>query len=64
VYWIRSFGLVRGLRCALAAHIGRVFWPAWYLAPKRDRARWHRIGCESDSCAECAAYYAHLTGAA
>lgn len=60
-YWFRAHGIgITGWRIFLAASIGPVFWPAWYLAPSWKRDKWHRIACEDVTCRQCNRYYGSL----
>lgn len=45
------------LRISLARNVGPIFWPAWYLAPKWKRDKWHRIACDDPCCPDCAEHY-------
>ena len=50
-YWIDTYGLVDGLRIMFARSVGPLFWPAWYVAPLRNRQKWCRIACfDIDNC--------------
>lgn len=59
-YWIKVYGWRRGLRIIAARTIGPVFPLAWYLAPKHNRDKWHRIACDDPECQDCADYYSAL----
>lgn len=57
--WVRMHGWRLGLRCWFAAAFGPWFFPAWFVAPKWKRDKWHKIACERDpeTCPTCSRYY-------
>ena len=60
-YWFRAHGWgLTGWRIWFAASFGPLYPPAFYVAPKWKRAKWHRIACDSESCVECRSYYDEL----
>ena len=57
-FWIRYENrLSVGIRCQLATSLGPLFPPAYFIAPKYKRDKWHRIGCELEDCQECERIY-------
>ena len=58
-FWIRyEDRLSTGIRCQLATSIGPFFWPAFFIAPKYKRDKWHKIACEIEDCPTCDRIYA------
>jgi len=58
-YWFEAHGTgLTGWRIAIAATVGPIFPPAWWIAPSWKRDQWHRIACDDVACDRCADYYA------